>query len=90
MEEHFREGLSLEKLVQEEGLSIPYLSSFFEKYLGTTFLSYYNEIRLSSSVNEFLSTDLSIEEIALENGLQSPRFFVSVLNPQPKAWLCIR
>ena len=73
---HYQEGLSLKKVAEDAGLSVPYLSSFFEKYLGTNFLSYYTEVRLSHAYTALMSTDKTIESIALGSGFPSPRSFV--------------
>ena len=54
------------------------MSSFFEKNSGQTFLNYYNDIRLTHAVNEMLSTDSSIESIALANGFTDVRGFTSL------------
>ena len=62
---HYQEGLSLKKVAEDAGLSVPYLSSFFEKYLGTNFLSYYTEVRLSHAYTALMSTDKTIESILL-------------------------
>ena len=59
-------------------LSVPYLSSFFEKYLGVNFLTYYNEIRLDRAVNELLASDESVESIAANNGFTDSRSFVTL------------
>lgn len=57
---------------------VPYLASFFEKNTGKTFLTYYNEIRLTRAVDALLSTDESIESVALANGFSDTRSFVSL------------
>lgn len=78
IEDHYRDGLSLTDVSSAYGLSVPYLASFFEKNTGRTFLTYYNEIRLTHAVDALLTSDESIEKIALANGFGDSRSFVSL------------
>lgn len=75
---NYASELTLASLAEEVHLSVPYLSRFFDKQLGTTFLNYLNSVRLSHAVNELLSTDLSIEQLALDNGFSSAHSFVQI------------
>lgn len=77
IENHYKEGLTFTQISNAFHYSVPYLSSFFSHYLGVTFQNYYKDFRLERAVNELLHTDNSIEEIAVNNGYQSPRGFVS-------------
>ncbi len=86
IDEHYRDGITLAELAEHEHLSIPYLSSFFEKQLGMNFLTYYNELRFERAVNDLLSTDISVEEISLNNGFSDPRSFVNLFK---KKYGCI-
>lgn len=76
--DNYASELTLAALAEEVHLSVPYLSRFFDKQLGTTFLNYLNSVRLSHAVNELLSTDLSIEQLALDNGFSSAHSFVQI------------
>lgn len=78
IDEHYKEAITLNQLADEVNLSVPYLSSFFEKYLGVNFLTYYNELRLERAVNELLSSDESVEQIAANNGFTDSRSFVTL------------
>ncbi|MDE6441321.1 MAG: helix-turn-helix domain-containing protein [Clostridia bacterium] len=86
IDEHYRDNITLADLAAHEHLSVPYLSSFFEKQLGMNFLTYYNELRFERAVNELLSTDFSVEEISLNNGFPDPRSFVNLFK---KKYNCI-
>lgn len=77
IESHFREGLTLQDLSDHFHLSIPHISSSFKKYFGTTFLNYYNDVRLSHCVYSMLTTDLPLEDISYENGFRDSRSFVA-------------
>jgi xylan 1,4-beta-xylosidase len=76
--EHYREILSLQKVADVVYLSVPYLSSFFEKYMGTSFLAYYNSVRFNHAYNELITTENSIETIAMGNGFSDTRTFVNL------------
>lgn len=75
--DNFRENLSLGNVADYAHLSVPYLSTFFDKYFGMSFLSYYTNVRLQHAVADLLGSDESIENIALDNGFPDPRAFVS-------------
>lgn len=77
IEEHYKEGLSFNQIAEAHHFSVPYLSSFFKRYLGVNFQTYYNDFRLERAVNQLLHTDCSIEQIAADNGYPNPRAFVS-------------
>lgn len=74
--EHYQEQLSLGQLAEREHLSAPYLSSFFEKYMGINFSTYYTNLRLEHAVRDLLYTDIPVEQIAINSGFSDPRAFV--------------
>lgn len=82
---HYKDCLTLSDVAAAQNLSVPYLASFFEKNTGKTFLTYYNEIRLTRAVDSLLSTDDSIETIALSNGFGDARSFVSLFKKKYNA-----
>lgn len=76
IQEHYAENFSLADLAESEGLSVPYLSNFFDKYMGINFSSYYMNIKLDHAVSDLLSTNDSIESIAMRNGFTESHSFV--------------
>ena len=74
--EHYQEQLTLGHLAEREHLSAPYLSSFFEKYMGINFSTYYTNLRLEHAIRDLLYTDIPVEQIALNSGFSDPRAFV--------------
>lgn len=74
--EHYQEQLTLGHLAEKEHLSAPYLSSFFEKYMGINFSTYYTNLRLEHAMRDLLYTDIPVEQIALKSGFSDPRAFV--------------
>ncbi|MBP5780937.1 MAG: helix-turn-helix domain-containing protein [Clostridia bacterium] len=77
IERHYKEGLTFNQIATAHHLSVPYLSSFFKRYLGVNFQTYYNNFRLERAVNQLLHSDCSIEQIAFDNGYPNPRAFVT-------------
>lgn len=84
MEEHYAECLSLSDIAESQNLSVPYLSSYFERNTGKTILTYYNDIRLTHAVHAMLTTDESLEQIALKNGFNDTRAFTSLFKKKYK------
>lgn len=78
MEEHYTECLSLSDVADAQNLSAPYLASYFEKNTGQTFLAHYNQIRLTHAVYAMLTTDDSLEQIALSHGFNDSRTFTAL------------
>ncbi len=76
IQEHYAENFSLADLAEAEGLSVPYLSNFFDKYMGIHFSAYYMNIKLEHAVSDLLSTNDSIESIAMRNGFTESHSFV--------------
>lgn len=76
IQEHYAENFSLADLAEMEGLSVPYLSNFFDKYMGIKFSSYYMNVKLDHAVSDLLSTNDPIESIALRNGFSESHTFV--------------
>ena len=74
--EHYREQLTLNMIADREHLSTPYLSSFFERYMGVNFSTYYTNLRLEHAVQDLLYTDIPVEQAAINNGFSDPRAFV--------------
>ena len=68
IKEHYQYNLTLNEVASEFGYSPQYLSTMFQMYTGSTFLTYLNSIRLNSAFKQVMSTDLSIITIAENNG----------------------
>lgn len=73
---NYEKNLTLNELAKREHLSVPYLSSFFDKYIGMNFSTYYDKLRTEYAVNDLISSDLSIEDIALKHGFSETRSFL--------------
>lgn len=80
--ENYAENLSLSDLAQMVHLSPPYLSKFFDRHFGTTFLSYLTQFRLSRAVHELTETTKNIEEISADNGFANSHAFVQAFKKE--------
>lgn len=65
---HYYESPSLETVAKHVGLSPTYFSKLFKKYTSTTFSKYLLLIKLQHCRIMLIQTDLTISEIALNNG----------------------
>ena len=74
--DHYKENLTLQSVAETMFLSVPYLSALFKKEVGVTFTAFYNDIRLNCAVDDLLTTDFLIDEIAFNNGFQDSRTFL--------------
>lgn len=74
--EHYHEQLTLGQLAEQEHLSTPYLSSFFEKHMGVNFTTYYTNLRLERAMHDLLYTDITVEQLAVKHGFSDPRAYV--------------
>lgn len=80
--EYHTENLSLSRLADMVHLSAPYLSKFFERQFGMTFLAYLTQIRLSHAVNELLNTEKIIEEVSADSGFPNSHAFVQAFKKE--------
>ncbi|MCY9513976.1 GH39 family glycosyl hydrolase [Paenibacillus apiarius] len=78
IQENYTKPLNLNDLAEQEHLSVPYLSSFFQKHMGQSFIRYVNRIRLNHAVNDIAFTDYSITKIALDHGFPNLKSFHKV------------
>lgn len=82
IQEHYADNFSLSDLAEIEQLSVPYLSKFFNKYMGVKFSHYYTGVKLTHAASDLVSTDDSIETIAIRNGFSESHSFVRCFKKQ--------
>ena len=78
----YTDNITLEQIAEREYLSPSYLSHFFKVNMGVTFFNYLTEIRMKHAVNDLLTTSLTIEQIAANNGFANCRYFVNTFKKQ--------
>lgn len=67
--------LTLEEVAEKFNLTPQYLSNYFKKYMGISYKKYLITLRLESAYKELVNTDLSIVNIAVENGFPDSKAF---------------
>ncbi len=73
---NYMENISLEQIAEKEFLSPSYFSHFFKVNMGVSFFNYLTGIRMNHAVNDLLTTNLTMEQIAANNGFANSRYFV--------------
>ena len=68
---NYHTKITLAQLADELYLTDAYLSKYIKKNLGMNFLEYVNTIRLNHALEDLLYTDLSITQIAFNNGFSN-------------------
>lgn len=76
MEEHFEGALSVQDMADFMGMTMTYFSRFFHQSTGQTFHSYLTLIRLSHAEEALRKTDLTVTQIALDNGFPNVKSFI--------------
>lgn len=76
LDEHYAENLTLGELAEKFGYAVPYIARRFKEETGKSFLDYYDELRVSFSMDQLLNTSDPIEDISLRAGYPSPRSYV--------------
>ena len=80
--ENYKNEISLNTLAKQEYLSVFYLSKFFLKYMGMNFSTYISSIRLQHAVKDLIYTDMSISQIALDNGFSNEKSFLNTFKEE--------
>lgn len=75
MEEHYSEKITLEQIARLTGYNRTYISTLFHQTVGIRFYDYLIRIRLQKAINELITTDKSLTEIALYNGFSDLKSF---------------
>lgn len=73
---NYMENITLEQIAEKEFLSPSYFSHFFKINMGVSFFNYLTGIRMNHAVNDLLTTNLTMEQIAANNGFANSRYFV--------------
>lgn len=75
IQQNFMNPLTLNEMAENEQLTVPYLSRYFQQHMGQPFVKYLNGIRLEHAVRSMLETDWSIIQIAMESGFSNLNTF---------------
>lgn len=75
---HYNEALTLNELSQQFAYTPQHIASLFQHYIGMTFLTYLNSIRIDKSLPLLINSDLSIIQISEACGFSSVKSFNKV------------
>ena len=73
--ENYNKPISLEEISNIAMFEPKYFCRFFKKCMGTTFLEYQNEIRLSKIYSDIISTNDKISDILERHGFTNYKLF---------------
>lgn len=76
IQEHYSEPISLERIACRQSVSESYLSRLFQKYLHMTYTEYLVSIRLDHAAAMLRRNEMTVTEIAYENGFSSVNAFI--------------
>lgn len=87
IQERMGENMEMEMLARSVGLSRPHFFKLFKQYMGVTPNVYMNTLRSERAIDELMSTDKSVTDIAFDLGFSSQasftRFFSSNVGIAP-------
>lgn len=75
VENHYMDKITIEEIANEVGLSQSHFMKYFKNTMGTSFIDYLNEYRLTMASRLLLSSDSSILAIASEVGYENLSYF---------------
>lgn len=75
---NYREPLSLKALSEMYHLSVPYISRLFKEQTGQNFIDYIHALRIKRALTLLASTNMSIQDIAIDAGFEQIRTFSRV------------
>ena len=75
LEEHYKDRITLDQLSDEFYINKYYLTRVFKEQFGTTVLSYLNHIRITHAKQFLRFSELTVEEIGRQVGIDEPGYF---------------
>ncbi|MDF2924055.1 MAG: hypothetical protein K0R57_2969 [Paenibacillaceae bacterium] len=75
---NFREELTLNHLAEHFFINPYYLSKFFKKKTGATFLAYLTKVRIEHAKHLLASTDMKIYEVSERVGYKDTKYFSKI------------
>lgn len=73
IDNNFDKGINLKDIAEKENLNLYYLSSFIKQQLGIGFQEYVNMKRIEKVINQLLTTNKTITEIAFSSGFSNTK-----------------
>ncbi|WP_167751476.1 response regulator [Lentibacillus salicampi] len=78
IEEHYKQGMTLEEIAEHVGLSANYFSNVFKSVFGMTFIEYITERKLNEAKRLMTQNEYSLKEISYMVGYHDPNYFSRV------------
>lgn len=75
IENHYMDKITISDIAEETGLSQSHFMKYFKNTMGTSFIDYLNEYRLTMASRLLVSSDSSILDIASEVGFDNLSYF---------------
>ncbi|PFO01482.1 hypothetical protein COJ85_17365 [Bacillus sp. AFS076308] len=75
IQKNYMHPITLNEIAENEELTVPYLSRYFQQHMGQPFIKYLNGIRLEQAVKYLLDTNWPVIQIAMESGFSSLNTF---------------
>lgn len=75
VENHYMHKITIEDIAKEVGLSQSHFMKYFKNTMGTSFIDYLNDYRLTMASRLLVSSDSSILDIAAEVGFDNLSYF---------------
>lgn len=76
--EHYAENLSIQQVASQINFSPTYFCRLFKKETGHSFVSYLTFVRIQKAVWFLRNTNQTIEQIAFEQGFNTPSYFSTI------------
>lgn len=78
--QNYNRPISIEEISGVAYLEAGYFCRFFKKYMGSTFLEYQNELRLSRIYHDLISTEDTVQNILERHGFTNYKLFRRVFS----------
>lgn len=75
IDENYARHITLDRLSQISGISRKYICRIFKKYTDKTPICYINEIRIENACYELSSENISVTDVAYNNGFDDVSYF---------------
>ena len=68
IEENYRRKILIGEIAELVDIATMYITPYFKKLMGKSFVTYLNEVRVNHSLDDYLTHDVPVCEAALKNG----------------------
>lgn len=77
LEAHYREDLNIRQVSSDFHMTSQYFSKYFKKHMNQTYYRYLSGVRLRHALEDLLTSDRTLLQIALDNGFPNAESFHS-------------